>query len=384
MTYPLYQASAALAKTALASNTLAATANAGLFFTRFYDGFDHGWEIDASSKKGFIDATATLASKNAHATHALALAQRQKRLCDSLGGQCVTLETTGPFVTGSGLSHPVENGFTFHPTLGLPYLPASGVKGLLRAWVDVWMDFASDAERDARIIDWFGTPDDTPADQVCAGSLIFFDALPAGATPMACDIMTPHMGGWYEKGAEINAKDFAKVAPGDWHSPVPVPFLVLSKGAKFQLAIAPRLIGEAVADARTRSNVAAAMVALKDALEWVGAGAKTSVGYGRMVDVAAEQAKASAKNLQDAGIVIGQETWPHANVSWDKGKVELMVTYEGKKCAPVRQQAARDMRAALGDEIITKLEKGKPVKATAVVALKGGQTTLISLSKLEA
>ena len=382
MTYPLYQASAVLAITALASNTLAENANVGLFFTRFYDGFDHGWEIDADSKKGFIEETAKLASKDAHTTHALALAQRQKRLCDSLGGQCITLETTGPFVTGSGLSHPVENGFTFHPTLGLPYLPASGVKGMLRAWVEVWMEHGTDAQCDALIHDWFGTPSDTPANQVCAGSLIFFDALPTGATRMACDIMTPHMGKWYEKGGEIDANNFAKVAPGDWHSPVPVPFLVVSKGAKFQFAIAPRLIGEAAADARALSNVALAMGALKDALEWVGAGAKTSVGYGRMVDVAAEQAKDLAKNLKDAGIAIGQETWLAANVSWNKGKVELTVDYNGVKCAPLTQQAARDMRATLGDELIAKLEKGKPVKAIAVVDVLGGRKTLVSLTKL--
>lgn len=381
MTYPIYQASAAHAKTTLASNTIADNANAGLYFTRFYDGFDNGWEIDPDSKKGFIERTAKLASNSAHAPHARALALRQQRLCDSLGGQCITLETTGPLVTGTGLNHPVENGFTFHPTLGLPYLPASGVKGMLRAWVEVWMDFASDAERLARIIDWFGTPSDTPADQVCAGSLIFFDALPTGAIRMACDIMTPHMGGWYENGADINTINFSKVAPGDWHSPVPVPFLVLSKGAKFQFGIAPRLIGEPAADASARTNAALAIEALKGALEWVGAGAKTSVGYGRMVDVAAESVKASAKSLKDAGIASGQETWPSANVSWNKGKVELIVDYDGKKCAPVTQQAARDMRAVLGGEAIAKLEKGKPVKAQAVVEVLGGRITLISLSK---
>jgi len=381
MTHPLYRESAASAHSVLANSNLTHDANVGLFFTRFYDGFTPDWEIDTNSKKGFIERTAKLASQSNHATHARALVERQERLCGSLGGQCLTLETTGPFATGTGLSHPVENGFTFHPTSGLPYLPASGVKGLLRAWVEVWLEHASAQERDTHIHDWFGTPSDTPADQASAGSLIFFDALPAGITSMACDIMTPHMGQWYEKGDEINDNNFARVAPGDWHSPVPVPFLVVSKGVKFQFAIAPRLTGQSAADASARQNVTLAMKELQNALEWVGAGAKTAVGYGRMVDTTAEQERASAKSLKDAGIASGQETWPEATVSWNKGKAELLVVANGKKCVPLTQQAARDMRAALSEDDIKKLDKGKTVTTQAVVEIQGNQTKLISLSQ---
>ena len=35
-------------------------------------------------------------------------------------------------VTGMGNPHPLESGFTWHPTLGMPYLPGSAV-GLVRA-----------------------------------------------------------------------------------------------------------------------------------------------------------------------------------------------------------------------------------------------------------
>src|SRR5690625_7299883 len=40
--------------------------------------------------------------------------------------------TTAPFATGLGNEHPTENGFAFLNPYGLPYLPASGVKGVLR------------------------------------------------------------------------------------------------------------------------------------------------------------------------------------------------------------------------------------------------------------
>ena len=41
--------------------------------------------------------------------------------------------TDGRFVTGTGRSHSVENGFAWHPTLGTPYLSGSSVKGMIRA-----------------------------------------------------------------------------------------------------------------------------------------------------------------------------------------------------------------------------------------------------------
>lgn len=37
-----------------------------------------------------------------------------------------------PFVTGMGLEHPLENGFSFLHPYGLPYLPGSSVKGVVR------------------------------------------------------------------------------------------------------------------------------------------------------------------------------------------------------------------------------------------------------------
>jgi len=386
MTYPLYRDSTASAQSLLSNNIKLDQPNVGLWFTRFYEGFTPGWEVEKSSKKDFIERTAKLAGQEDHKAPAQALAVRQQRLCESLGGACMTLETTGPFVTGTGISHPVENGLTFHPTLGLPYLPASGVKGLLRAWVEVWMAHESDAHKQALIEDWFGYSGTGPNADGCAGGLVFFDALPTGSVSMKCDVMTPHMGGWYEKGDSLSAQNFAQVAPGDWHSPVPVPFLVVCPKVKFQWAVAPRLVGDATVDAERRAAAAQALQALKEALEWVGAGAKTSVGYGRMVDTKAEEAKKRVAEFQSAGIAIGAEIWPEAKVSWDKGKVELVVEVvvenRSKKTVPLRQQAARDMRAQLTPNDIARLDKGKPVKVRAEVEVQGNQITLLCISSL--
>lgn len=65
-----------------------------------------------------------------------ALAQRQAALADPLqaGGRLLRIEANAiaPFATGLGNEHPLENGFAFLDPYGLPYLPASGVKGVLR------------------------------------------------------------------------------------------------------------------------------------------------------------------------------------------------------------------------------------------------------------
>lgn len=383
MTYPFYQPSAAHAEALLHRNQHLKTPNVGLFFGRFYDGFQSDWSIERASKKSFIERTARLASQREHEEYAQKLAQRQERLCQSLGGVCMTLQTTGPFVTGSGISHPVENGFTFHPTLGLPYLPASGVKGLLRGWVETWMEHADAQARDALIADWFGYSAQSANEASAAGNLVFFDALPVGLTSMACDIMTPHMGGWYEKGDGINAANFAQVAPGDWHSPVPVPFLVVQSGVKFLWGIAPRLSGDAASDAQRREQARQALAQLKLALEWVGAGAKTAVGYGRMVDTAAEEAQKSVANLASSGIALGEEVWEAAKLSWDKGKVELSVRGDGKSTAPLAQQKARDMCEGLKPEDKERLQKkGKTITARAVVKVTGNRFELVSISSL--
>jgi len=144
-----------------------------------------------------------------------------------------------------------------------------------------------DSERHARIARWFGAAkggDEGASNESeeGAGCFIFFDALPSKPVNLGCDVMTPHMGKWYEKGGDYTPLDEATTAPADWHSPVPIPFMVVKAATDFNFMIAPRTTGNTQADAQTLADLPTAMQALKDALEWLGAGAKTAAGYGRM------------------------------------------------------------------------------------------------------
>lgn len=191
------------------------------------------------------------------------LTGRLAGLANALCGKSTILTTTSRFATGLGREHPIENGFAWHPSLGVPYLPGSSVKGLVRAYATTWCEPQPDHLTLNRI---FGPPHG-------AGSVIFFDALPVAPVQLAADIMTPHYSDYYE-GKLDNAGQPA--APGDWLSPNPIPFLTVAVSQNFQFAIAPRTTND-----QDRDDCSVAIKWLADALIWLGAGAKTAIGYGR-------------------------------------------------------------------------------------------------------
>jgi len=62
------------------------------------------------------------------------LRDRQTTVAATLGEHCISLavRATAPYMTGIGMEHPLENGFAFLNPYGLPYLPGSSIKGVLR------------------------------------------------------------------------------------------------------------------------------------------------------------------------------------------------------------------------------------------------------------
>ncbi len=189
--------------------------HAGLWFERFFNKYDSNWEIN-EHKKDWIE---TVVGGQGDTAKLAAFQSRQQALIAALKGQSQRYTTDWNIVSGMGNPHPVENGFSWHPTLAVPYLAGSAVKGLVRAWVENDEDL-SDEEKKTRLINWFGTADkDKVAEQ--AGDFIFFDAIPDQQPTLVCDIMTPHMGKWYEN---ENGSTQSDDVPADWHEPNPIPF----------------------------------------------------------------------------------------------------------------------------------------------------------------
>mgnify|MGYP001577698853 FL=1 len=270
--------------------SLGSQGHRGLWFDRFFNRYQDDWKLGESAK---LDWIKTVVGQAGDKSAIYAATSRLRQLCDTLGGETRAFAADWHFTTGLGNPHPVENGFLWHPTLGAPYIPGAAVKGLVRAWVEAWMEFDSKDGNEQRLTTlyrWFGSEDkdfkerrklrdggfvppsgDRKIDTE-AGAFIFFDALPTGPVTLKPDVMTPHMGDWYEKGGVDPMNP--KVTPADWHDPVPVPFLVADR-PKFQFSIAPR-------NEAARKELEQLFGVLQCALEYLGTGAKTAAGYGRM------------------------------------------------------------------------------------------------------
>ena len=196
---------------------------------------------------------------------------RQQQLVEAMGGKTLLLKNTSRFVTGLGREHPLENGFTWHHSLGVPYLPGSSVKGILRAWYrenGPWDEANNRWEEDGAVKTLFGSHEqDDEGNEYGVGRFVCLDMLPTAPPDLDVDIITPHYGPYYQDGK----------TPGDWHSPVPISFLTVEVGAGWQLAILPGPARRTV----PQEDLAKVAEMLSDALVWLGAGAKTAVGHGR-------------------------------------------------------------------------------------------------------
>ena len=183
--------------------------------------------------------------------------KRMQSLCDGCNALQLTFKTTTRLVIGIGQDHPVENGFLWHPTLGVPYIPGSSIKGMLRNWVLGWTDQVAHTS-------WFESKDDKGA-----GELIFLDALPSDVPQLEADVITPHYGPYY--------REPQTQPPADWHNPVPTPFLTVAAGAEFVIRVIQR---------RSKPDdpfdFTPVKQALIDAFDILGIGAKTAVGFGRL------------------------------------------------------------------------------------------------------
>ncbi|HUM95555.1 MAG TPA: type III-B CRISPR module RAMP protein Cmr6 [Candidatus Competibacter sp.] len=101
-------------------------------FGLYFDAWDQHWKIPDTEKREVLKRVTTL--NDTSRTLLDGLRNRQKALADAAGDSVWRLpaQSTAPFMTGLGNEHPLENGFAFLNPYGLPYLPGSGVKGVLR------------------------------------------------------------------------------------------------------------------------------------------------------------------------------------------------------------------------------------------------------------
>ncbi len=297
---------------------------------------------------------------------------RQQTMLKHYGdaGYRIVTTSTAPFATGLGNEHPIENGFAFLTPYGLPYLAGSGVKGILRRTMQELRDDGVDGFTDEAIDALFGPEEINQPEDAKRGALDFWDVFPKPAgDKLVVEIMTPHFGKYYQ-GTET---------PHDSGAPVPVSFLAVPAKSQFDFHVVchtTRLPAELVTAWRSLLDAAFA-----HAFEWVGFGAKTSVGYGAMKAALPVPTVANAPAAIGVAVTGGLQTWPTATLKLNPGKGEITASFEGKVTSSIKGADADKFRTTLGDELAGKLKKKQELKGVAVViAQQGNAFTLMGLA----
>ncbi len=222
-------------------------------------------------------------------------------------------------IAGIGGASIYEVGMTLHHVYGIPYIPASSIKGLVRSWMiqSIWgnnEDSEALAFHESKLMcDIFGCQEkieygkDKPKKFKVTyykihhktiteqqGNVYFFDAFPMSPPKIEPDIMNVHYPKYYGEGQ----------APTDTQSPIPIPFLTVgNKDLNGNALSFKSFIGmnasikllEYATEAKSREifenlstdNTILDLVErwLQKALSEHGIGAKTAVGYGYMNSV---------------------------------------------------------------------------------------------------
>ena len=187
----------------------------------------------------------------------------------------IKAKSSSPFITGLGSSHPTETGMILDRNTGLPYIPASSIKGVLRLSqaINCADENGNVDENDKRIVKYFGTTSD--AQEAKRGQLVILDAYPDSerVPKLKLDIMNPHFGKYYSG---------ENRQPVETESPVPIKFLTVKEGTTFVFRCAFMPLGNEILSENEHQEIQQDVDAMFDtAFETVGFGGKTAIGYGR-------------------------------------------------------------------------------------------------------
>ncbi len=346
-----------------------------------------------------------------------ALRARTESLLHGTGDGTLTWTGTlsAPLAIGLGNEHPLENGFTFTVPHGLPTIPGSSVKGTLRraaeelalleedskGWTlsDVWYVFGYDANADLEVkahdpevfawirplvvdaIESIWRKDERPTFEDALhvlvkpkasdlsgeyktlvrsihyrGALVCHDAVVA--PKLRTDVMTPHYGAYYKGDGP----------PSDDGSPTPIQFLTIEPGARITVALEwkpPLWPDDARSPGIDKHGWQALMrAALDHAGEWVGFGAKTAVGYGRVRPSGADGTLEKGRMGSGQALAEGVETWTGARLAYVANRREIEVTHPNGETARAGQDDAKRFLDSFPEDVRERLTQKKKKNRT--------------------
>ncbi len=288
-------------------------------------------------------------------------------------------KSIAPFTTGLGNEHPLENGFSFLNPYGLPYLPGSGVKGVLR---QAARDLASEEWGESH--GWtteknlavkigkhtletplpdalFGLESRDGDTEHLRGALTFWDVIPQIAgNSLAVEIMTPHQSHYYQQ----------KDSPHDSGQPNPISFLTVPANSAFvflvtcDTALLARHVPHLVQEESWKALLAAAF---EHAFEWLGFGAKTAVGYGVLSSEERTRRQATAQRQAEERRQEQQALpWTNARVRFNRQNASLTVEKDDKTAVAIAPKGV-ELLESLPSDMQKKIRENQFVRVTAYV-----------------
>jgi CRISPR-associated protein Cmr6 len=236
-------------------------------------------------------------------------------------------------LTGGGM---LETGCAISHSYGMPYIPGSSVKGVVRAQV---RDSLFGREHPEVIAELFGSEADPTPDarypQGLSGLVTFHDAwwVPGSADrPLVEEIVTTHHLDYYgREGRDTWATDFDSPIPNAQIA-VHGHFLFVLEGPPAWLDLAQQMLLAALSDQ--------------------GIGAKTRTGYG-LFDPTPKVPAPPPRALD--------EQWHGVDVRLNPGSGELTVDHQGR-IATIRESDAKRIRDGLPQDISNRLRKQRIIK----------------------
>ena len=221
----------------------------------------------------------------------------------------IQAQLSSRLITGIGEPTPVEVGMVFDRNVGIPYIPASSIKGAV-SYAYCVNYVAKAGANDPYVIEnggkvefkteepgfmsLFGARD---LSEAARGGFSFMDAYPVSRPDIVQDIMNPHFGNYYKGGKP----------PSETDNPIPIKFLAVEKGVIFNF------YGYYISKVAEKYNLDL-LDAFETAIVRLGLGAKTATGYGTFNEFSdksselfskiqnqekAERAKAEARKKQE-------------------------------------------------------------------------------------
>jgi CRISPR-associated protein Cmr6 len=292
-----------------------------------------------------------------------AVLDRQREHARQLGESVLTLDTESisPFVSGTGIEHPLENGMAFLNPYGLPYLPGSGVKGVLRKAAEELRDdlFGEGTQGwDQAAIDrLFGKETEDRNNDHTRGALSFWDVFPR-CDSLAADILNPHYSPYYQEGK----------TPADCYSPKQICFFLTvpaKTGFTFHVECDVSRLPADWPEGHWQTLLRAAF---GHAFDWLGFGAKTAVGYGAL--------RRSAKAAEPELAAVEEEIWENAGVSYNVSTREMIAETTSQRAVRCEAKALFD---ALGSKRRQDKAKAKELVARVRVRLQNGTAELLEI-----